>query len=115
MIIFKRLSTKPTRAIRFSNEFLLLNLKPVTSATKAAVWKPLRPSTEQKIQRQIEKVKVEISEKSKQYITQVGKAVETAISTIAAEGVAYFDDLQKEEVKEKLGEGYRRYQRKCNG
>lgn len=61
-------------------------------------------STEQKIQKQIEKVKGEISEKSKQYITQVGKAVETAISTIAAEGVASFDDLQKKEVKEKLRE-----------
>lgn len=61
-------------------------------------------STEQKIQRQIEKVKGEISEKSKQYITQVGKAVETAISTIAAEGVASFDDLQKKEVQEKLRE-----------
>lgn len=61
-------------------------------------------STEQKIQRQIEKVKGEISEKSKQYITQVGKAVETAISTIPAEGVASFDDLQKKEVREKLRE-----------
>lgn len=61
-------------------------------------------STEQKIQRQIEKVKGEICEKSKQYITQVGKAVETAISTIAAEGVASFDDLQKKEVQEKLRE-----------
>ncbi|MDE6649982.1 MAG: DEAD/DEAH box helicase family protein [Muribaculaceae bacterium] len=59
-------------------------------------------STEQKIQKQIEKVKGEISEKSKQYVTQVGKAVETAISNIAAEGVASFGDLQKKEVKEKL-------------
>lgn len=52
-------------------------------------------STEQKIQQRIEKVKGEISEKAKQYVTQVGKAVETAISTIAAEGVATFDDLRK--------------------
>ncbi|MBD5309074.1 MAG: DEAD/DEAH box helicase family protein [Bacteroides sp.] len=61
-------------------------------------------STEQKIQKQIEKVKGEISEKSKQYVTQVGKAVETAISDIAAEGVASFGDLQKKEVKQKLRE-----------
>lgn len=61
-------------------------------------------STEQKIQKQIEKVKGEISEKSKQYVTQVGKAVETAISDISAEGVASFGDFQKKEVKEKLRE-----------
>ena len=61
-------------------------------------------STEQKIQRQIEKVRGEISEKSKQYVTQVGKAVETAITSIAAEGVASFGDLQKKEVKQKLRE-----------
>ena len=61
-------------------------------------------STEQKIQKRIEKVKGEIGEKSRHYVTQVGKAVETAISTIAAEGVASFDDLQKMEVKQKLRE-----------
>lgn len=61
-------------------------------------------STEQRIQKQIEKVKGEINEKSKQYVTQVGKAVETAISNIAAEGVASFGDLQKKEVKQKLRE-----------
>lgn len=61
-------------------------------------------STEQKIQKQIEKVKGEISEKSKHYVTQVGKAVESAISNIAAEGVASFGDLQKKEVKQKLRE-----------
>lgn len=61
-------------------------------------------STEQKIQKQIEKVKGEITEKSKAYVTQVGKAVETAISNIAAEGVASFGDLQKKEVKQKLRE-----------
>ncbi len=61
-------------------------------------------STEQKIQQRIEKVKGEISEKAKQYVTQVGKAVETAISTIAAEGVATFDDLRKKEIKQKLRE-----------
>ncbi len=61
-------------------------------------------STEQKIQKQIEKVKGEITEKSKAYVTQVGKAVETAISNIASEGVASFGDLQKKEVKQKLRE-----------
>ena len=61
-------------------------------------------STEQKIQKQIEKVKGEITEKSKAYVTKVGKAVETAISNIAAEGVASFGDLQKKEVKQKLRE-----------
>ena len=61
-------------------------------------------STEQKIQKQLEKIKGEISEESKQYVTQVGKAVESAISNIAAEGVGSFDDLQKKEVKEKLRE-----------
>lgn len=61
-------------------------------------------STEQKIQKQIEKVKGEISEKAKQYVTQVGKAVESAISNIAAEGVASYGDLQKKEVKQKLRE-----------
>lgn len=61
-------------------------------------------STEQKIQKQIEKVKSEISEKSKQYITQIGKAIESAISNIAAEGVASFGDLQKKEVKQRLRE-----------
>lgn len=61
-------------------------------------------STEQKIQKQIEKVKGEISEKAKQYVTQVGKAVESAISNIAAEGVASYGDLQKKDIKEKLRE-----------
>lgn len=61
-------------------------------------------STEQKIQKQIEKVKGEITEQSKSYVTQVGKAVETAISNIAAEGVVSFGDLQKKEVKDKLRE-----------
>ena len=61
-------------------------------------------STEQNIQKKIEKVKGEISEKSKQYVTQVGKAVEIAISNIAADGVVSFGDLQKKDVKEKLRE-----------
>ena len=61
-------------------------------------------STEQRIQKQIEKVKGEISEKSKQYVTQVGKAVETAITTIAAEGVVSYGDLEKKEIKQKLRE-----------
>lgn len=61
-------------------------------------------STEQKILQRIEKLKTGINEKSKQYVTQVGKAVETAITNIAAEGVASFGDLQKKEVKQKLRE-----------
>ena len=61
-------------------------------------------STEQKIQKQIENVKGKITEKSKEYVTQVGKAVETAISNIAAEGVVSYGDLQKKEVKDKLRE-----------
>lgn len=61
-------------------------------------------STEQKIKQQIAKIKGEIGEKSKQYVTQVGKAVETAIANIVADGVASFSDLQKKEVKHKLRE-----------
>ena len=61
-------------------------------------------STEQKIRKQFEKVKGEISEKSKQYVTQVGKAVESAITDIAAEGVASFGDLQNDGIKQKLRE-----------
>ena len=61
-------------------------------------------STEQKIQQRFEKVRGEIDEKLKQHITHVGKAVETAISSIAADGVASFGDLQKKKVKQKLRE-----------
>lgn len=61
-------------------------------------------STEQKIRKQFEKVKGEISEKSKQYVTQVGKAVESAITDIAAEGVVSFGDLQNDGIKQKLRE-----------
>lgn len=61
-------------------------------------------STEQKIQKQIEKVKGELNEKSKQYVAHVGKAVESAISNIAAEGVVSFGDLQKKEIMQKLRE-----------
>ena len=61
-------------------------------------------STEQKIKQHIAKIKGEINEKSKQYVTQVGKAVETAIANIVADGVASFSDLQKKEVKHKLRE-----------
>lgn len=61
-------------------------------------------STEQKIHKQIEKIKGEISEKSRQYVIQVGKAVESAISKIAADGVASFDDLQQKEIKHQLRE-----------
>ena len=59
-------------------------------------------STEQKIQKQIEKGKGEVSETYQQYVTQVGKAVETAIADIAAEGVTSYGDLQKSEIKQKL-------------
>lgn len=59
-------------------------------------------STEEKIQKQIEKIRGKISEQSKHYVTQIGKAVETAISSIAAEGVASLGDLQKKEVKQKV-------------
>lgn len=61
-------------------------------------------STEQKIQQRIQKVKTEISEKSKEQIKQVGKAVEEAIVSIAAEGVTSYGDLQKAEVKKHLRE-----------
>lgn len=61
-------------------------------------------STYEKIQEQIKKVKGEISEKSKQYITQVGKAVEIAIANMAASGIASFDDFQMNEIKQKLRE-----------
>ena len=61
-------------------------------------------STEEKIKQRIEKVKTEITEKSKEHIKQVGKAVEEAIASISAEGVTSYGDLQKKEVKEKLRE-----------
>lgn len=61
-------------------------------------------STQQKIQKHIEKVKGEISEKAKQYVAQVGKAVEDAIVSIATEGVSSYDKLQNTEVKKHLRE-----------
>ncbi len=61
-------------------------------------------STEQKIQKYIEQIKDEISTKSKQCVTYVGKAVESAISNIAAKGVITFGDLQKKEIKKQLRE-----------
>lgn len=61
-------------------------------------------STEQSIQTQIEKDKGEVSEKSKQYINQVGKAVEAAIISIVADGVVSFGDIQNKDVKQKLRE-----------
>ena len=68
-------------------------------------WVETTPtSTEEKIRKRIEKVKTEISEKSKEQIKQVGKAVEYAIATIAAEGVTSYGDLQKTEVKKQLRE-----------
>ena len=62
-------------------------------------------STQEKIESAIEKKKGEISEKEKEYVTQVGKAVEIAIAEIATSNtseVKSFDDLQKTEVKEQL-------------
>lgn len=61
-------------------------------------------SIEHKIKNHVEKVKGFLNEKTKQYATYVGKAIESAISSIAAEGVVSFDDLQKEEIKQKLRE-----------
>ena len=61
-------------------------------------------STEQKIQKYIEQIKDEISAISKLHVTRVGKAVESAISNIAAKGVTSFGDLQKKEIKEQLRE-----------
>lgn len=61
-------------------------------------------SIEHKIKNHVEKVKGFFNEKTKQYATYVGKAIESAISSIAAEGVVSFDDLQKEEIKQKLRE-----------
>lgn len=61
-------------------------------------------STVLKIQKQIEKVTGEITEKTRQYVTYVGNAVETAISSIASEGVVSFDNLQAKEVKQKIRE-----------
>lgn len=61
-------------------------------------------STDRTIQKQIEKLKGEISEQSRHYVTQVGKAVESAISSIADDGITSFKDLQKKEVRKKLRE-----------
>lgn len=59
-------------------------------------------STEEKIKDRLEKIKADIDEKTKQYATQAGKAVETAIVSIAAEGIASYGDLQSKEAKNKL-------------
>lgn len=61
-------------------------------------------STDLKIQHQFERIRNEINDKTRLYVTQVGKAVETAISSIAAEGVNSFDELQNKEVKKILRE-----------
>lgn len=61
-------------------------------------------STDLKIQHQFERIRNEINDKTRLYVTQVGKAVETAISSIAAEGVHSFDELQNKEVKKILRE-----------
>lgn len=61
-------------------------------------------STEEKIKKRLEKIKADIDEKTKQYATQAGKAVETAIVSVAAEGITSFGDFQSEEAKNKLRE-----------
>lgn len=61
-------------------------------------------STEEKIKKRLEKIKADINEKTKQYATQAGKAVETAIVSVAAEGITSFGDFQSEEAKNKLRE-----------
>lgn len=59
-------------------------------------------TTQQKIQQRIEKVKKQIGEKAGLYVMQVGKAVQEAISNIAAESVTSLDDLQTKEVKAQI-------------
>lgn len=59
-------------------------------------------STGQKIQQRLDKVRNEITEKSRQCVMQVGNAVETAIADIASRNVASFGDLQKAEVRRQL-------------
>ncbi len=61
-------------------------------------------STEQKIQQRINKIKDDISEKSKQHITQVGKAVEDAMVDIAADGITSYRDFQLKDIKKTLRE-----------
>lgn len=61
-------------------------------------------STEEKIKKRFEKIKADIDEKTKQYATQAGKAVECAIVSIAAEGITSFGDFQSKEAKDKLRE-----------
>lgn len=61
-------------------------------------------STEERIKKRLEKIKADIDEKTKQYATQAGKAVETAIVSVAAEGITSFGDFQSEEAKNKLRE-----------
>lgn len=61
-------------------------------------------STEEKIKKRLEKIKADIDEKTKQYATQAGKAVETAIMSVAAEGIMSFGEFQSEEAKNKLRE-----------
>lgn len=59
-------------------------------------------TTQQKIEQRIAKVKEEIGEKADQYVKQVGKAVQEAISTVSTAGVSSFSDLQKAEVKAEI-------------
>lgn len=61
-------------------------------------------STEEKIKKRLEKIKADIDEKTKQYAAQAGKAVETAIMSVAAEGIMSFGEFQSEEAKNKLRE-----------
>lgn len=61
-------------------------------------------STEKKILQRIEKIKAGIDEKTKQYATQAGKAVETAITSIATKGITSFGELQTAKGKRILRE-----------
>lgn len=57
-------------------------------------------STEIQVQKEIEKVRGEISDESKQYVSLVSKAIDTTITNIVAEGISSFEDIQNNEVKQ---------------
>lgn len=61
-------------------------------------------STEQAIRRKLEAVREEITENSRQLLSQVGKAVVTALNDIAGQGLNSLGDLDRKEVRKKLRE-----------
>lgn len=61
-------------------------------------------STQQRIQHSFENANGEATETTRQYVTQVGAAVENAICDMAAEGVTSFGDLRDATVRQKLRE-----------